>query len=107
MNDIIEVCLSARQSEDETELDLLKDLITCALKYTTYRVEWNFYDVKERAEKDAYRTSSHNRFMDALSIFLRYESSLGKIVPDISSYDRKDLGDVANELVCVFAKAMR
>lgn len=104
---IVELCLKTRWSEDETEKELLEDMIKCALKYTQFRVEWNFWGPVERDANNNYRTSCHNRFIDALNIFLRYERGLGKEVTDISGYDRKTIGDIANELICAFAIAQR
>ncbi len=94
-------------SEDNLEESFAKELIIAAFNYTKVRVEWNLYSLAEKAENDSYRTSSHNRFIDTLNIFLRYEKSLSKEVPNFSKYDRKALGDVANFLVCQLALAKR
>ena len=107
--EIIEICLNARCSADEDEAMLLRDLLERALKYTRFRVEWNFYTPAERDGNNDYRTSCHNSFIDALNIFLRYERRIHEnlAIPDLTGYDRKEIGDIANELVCQFAIAMR
>ncbi len=105
--DIIDLILKAKSSTDETELDLLKDLVETAIKYTNYRANWFLWSNEERATNDSYRTTCHNRFIDALNIFLRYERSLGKTAIDVSEWERKIIGDVANELVCAVAILMR
>ncbi len=94
-------------SKEELEKAFARELIITALNYTKVRVEWNLYSFAERAENDRSRTATHDRFVDTLNIFLRYEKSLSKEVPDFSKYDRKSLGDVANYLVCQLAIAKR
>lgn len=99
-NDILLVISSALTSNDEVEVELLNDMAEAAYNYTGYRLRDNFYTREKKNEEDAARTASHNRFMDTLNIFLRYEKSLGKDVPDLSDLDRKALGDIGNKIVC-------
>ena len=47
-------------SDDETLAELYSDLLKAALKYTTFRFNWELYSNEERAANDAYRTSAHN-----------------------------------------------
>lgn len=84
---------------DETAQELYRDLLKSALKYTTFRFQWELFTNKERADNDAYRTSAHNAYMDCLNIYLRY---MGKITstPTIpQQWTRKELGDLACEFV--------
>ena len=103
IEDLVERVIGAINSEDETERELVKDFTDLAMKYTTIRYQWNYYSREEKLEQDAYRTSVHNRLIDALNIFCRYEMSIGKQAPDFDGRDRKDIGDMANKLICMLA----
>lgn len=86
---------------DETALELYHDLLKAALKYTSFRLQWEVYTNDERAQNDSYRTSAHNAYMDSLNIFLRYMNRLSDSVPTIpEDWTRKELGDFACKLVC-------
>ena len=76
--------------EDEDNRELATDLLSAAIKYTKYRMEWATHDNTWKMENDKYRTSSHDRFMDCLNIFLRYNKHC-----TLEKYDRKALGDIA------------
>ena len=89
---------------DETALELYQDLLRAALKYTSFRLQWELYTNEERAENDSYRTSAHNAYMDCLNIFLRYAGKISDSVPVIpEEWGRKELGDFACQLVCEVA----
>ena len=92
---------------DETSAELSKDVKTAAIKYTKFRMDWEFYTTEEKAEQDKYRTSSHNAFIDALTIFLRYCAKNGKTEIQITEYDRKTLGDMACVLSLLIAISNR
>lgn len=92
---ITELCFAALKSVDETEYELAQDLAASAIKYTKYRMDFAINDNSWKMENDKYRTSAHNHYMDCLNIFLRYIGRQGKETPDLGSYDRKDLGDIA------------
>ena len=100
---IKKLLLQASESKDEDEYDLAKDLFEAALSYTEYRYNEHFYSAEKRISEDGNRTIAHNHYMDSLNIFLRYEKTLDKRVPDITGYDRKTLGDFANQLVADLA----
>lgn len=85
----------SRKGKDEVGRELAEDLAKAAVRYANYRMDWNFLSIEERAEQDKYRTSSHNRFIDALNIFLRYERQHQEDVPDIEGRGRKEVGDIA------------
>ncbi|MBR6380893.1 MAG: hypothetical protein IKS07_04355 [Lachnospiraceae bacterium] len=104
---ILDLVLKAAVSEDETGRELAGELAQKAFKYTEYRMNAVFCDLEKRIEQDGYRTSAHNAYMDSLNIFLRYEASKGKEVPDLGDMDRKDLGDYANRLVADLAVSQR
>jgi len=89
---------------DETAFELYQDLLKTALKYTTFRFQWELYTNEERIQNDQYRTSAHNAYMDCLNIFLRYMNTLSNNVPSIPEHwTRKELGDLACQLVCEVA----
>lgn len=104
---VLHLVVSALASEDDAEKELMEDMVKSAFKYTEHRLNSNFYSLEQKLEQDKYRTSAHNRYMDALNIFLRYEKSLGKEIPDITGYDRKMIGDIANRLVSDLAIRQR
>ena len=94
----------ASTCNDETALELYQDLLRAALKYTSFRFNWELYTNEERATNDGYRTSAHNAYMDCLNIFLRYAGSISENVPTIPEHwTRKELGDLACQLVCEVA----
>lgn len=97
---------SALSGSDEDAKELAQDMCEVAFRYTKYRFDWNFMSNEERAKQDSFRTSAHNRTIDAINIFLRY---MGKStqVPDISDWGRKEYGDLANELVSFLAIRQR
>ncbi len=99
-NEILLVISTAISSNDEIEQELLCDLAEAAYNYTGYRLRDNFYTREKKNEEGEARTASHNRFMDSLNIFLRYERSIGREIPDLSDLDRKALGDIGNKIVC-------
>mgnify|MGYP003304844026 CR=1 FL=1 len=89
---------------DETALELYQALLKAALKYTTFRFQWELYTQEEREQNDKYRTSAHNAYMDCLNIFLRYAKTISDNVPVIPEHwTRKELGDLACQLVCEVA----
>lgn len=81
---------NALSGEDEDNKELAADLLNAAIKYAKYRMDWAIHDSTWKIENDKYRTSAHNRFMDCLNIFLRYNKHC-----TLEKYDRKDLGDIA------------
>lgn len=87
---IINLLGNALEHSDETNQELANDLLDSAIKYTKYRMDFATHDAKWKSDNDHYRTSAHNRFMDCLNIFLRYNDH-----PIMEKYDRKDLGDIA------------
>ena len=95
MTEIFETCYESLKSVDETERELAQDIVSSAIKYTKYRMDFAVSDNNWKMENDKYRTSAHNHYMDCLNIFLRYIGKQGKEVPDCGGYDRKDLGDIA------------
>lgn len=99
--------LAALKSEDEDRMYLAKNLIQRAYSYTEYRLRWTYLSVKEKKDEDPGRTMSHNAFIDALNMFLRYEKKLGNDVPSLDEYDRKELGDIGNLLIAQIAISQR
>lgn len=89
--------------QDDTAKELYQDLLKASLKYTTLRFQWELYTNEQRAENDSYRTSAHNSYMDCLNIFLRYMSRLTTVPTIPENWTRKELGDLACQLVCEVA----
>lgn len=83
------------QSADADRRELAEDAASCACKYAIFRIKWHDYTMEEKRANDAYRTSAHNRFIDALRIYLRYVGSTGIEVPSPDYEDRKTIGDYA------------
>lgn len=88
--------------EDEDNKEFAADLLNAAIKYAKYRMDWSTHDNAWKIENDKYRTSAHNRFMDCLNIFLRYNKK-----PLKNEFDRRDLGDIACYLAYAAAIAER
>lgn len=87
---IINLLGNALTHSDETNRELANDLLDSAINYAKYRMDFATHDTKWKSDNDRYRTSAHNRFMDCLNIFLRYNKR-----QTMEKYDRKDLGDIA------------
>ena len=96
---------------DEVALELYKDLLEQAVKYSEFRAKWFLWSKEEKIEQDAYRTSCHNALIDKFNILARYlknhdysvewRESLGDV--EKSPYVRKRIGDFACYLVFVEA----
>lgn len=105
---IYEFYQNSRNSSDEVEKELAQDMMQAAVKYVKYRTDWAFYTVEQKIANDKYRTSAHNHFIDCLNIYLRYLSQKEDIKEvDITEKDRKEIGDLACELVCMLAVSQR
>ena len=104
---LIDILMDAKASLDEDEKELFTDMMKMALKYTTARFNWNLMTLEEKDADDKSRSMTHNRFMDTMKILMRYRKSLDKTYMDFSELDRKAYGDIANEIVCYFAKLQR
>ena len=104
---LIEILLDAKNTQDEDEKEFFTDMMQMALKYTTVRFKWNLMSPAEKDADDKSRSITHNRFMDTMNILMRYRKSIDKPYLDFSNLDRKSYGDIANEIVCYFAKLQR
>lgn len=104
---IIAILTEAKDSQDADEKEFFADMMKMALKYTTVRFNWNLMTAEEKDADDKSRSIIHNRFMDTMNILMRFRKSLDKTYIDLSDLDRKDYGDIANEIVCYFAKLQR
>ena len=104
---LIDILIDAKNSRDSDEMEFFKDMMQMALKYTSARFSWNLMTPEEKDENDKSRSITHNRFMDTMNILMRYRKSIDKEYIDFSDLDRKSFGDIANEIVCYFAKLQR
>lgn len=95
----------------ETQKELANDALLAACKYTKYRMDWAFYTNEEKAANDKYRTSCHNRLIDALNTFLRYLSKENKDAKEaldgLKVMSRKAIGDIGNYLAYQLALSQR
>lgn len=82
---------------DETSAELYADLKKSAYRYADMRYQFSEMEREEKRDKDAYRSSMHNRFMDNTRIYLRYLHNNGIEIPDIKQMeeDRKLFGHFA------------
>ncbi len=107
-NQILDMVHAALKSSDEDEKELSMDLVKAALVYTEERLSWNWMTLEERDANDGARTREHNYMIDCFNIFLRYEAKFhNKEMIDLSSYDRKTIGDMGNRLIADLAIAQR
>lgn len=95
--DILQLVM-ARQEEDAEELR--RDVLERAFRYVDYRFHWELYSREEKAERDRYRTSAHNAFMDAVNIYVRYLNRINGTQYEMLGPDRKKNGDLACRIVC-------
>lgn len=100
----IEKLLFDAKSENDIKFDLSNDVIQRAIKYTKFRTDWFYYNLEEKKNNDSYRTSSHNAFIDSLNIYIR---NIYKELEFTKDMDRKQLGDLANKIVCSVAISQR
>lgn len=92
---------------DSDTIELYQDLLTQAMKYFQYRVNWALWNREEQLENDSYRTSCHNALITKFNILARFQKSLGysakwrDLLGDENQhpYTRKRIGDFACYLV--------
>ncbi len=100
--ELLPLLVASEGAEDETERELLAELLEKALKYVQFRVRWSVMSMDERAAHDAYRTSAHNAFIDSVRIYLRYLKRSKEDIDDSLPDDRKLIGDWACKLAADF-----
>lgn len=93
--------ITTRQEGDAEELR--RDVLERAFRYVDYRFHWELYSREEKAERDRYRTSAHNAFMDAVNIYVRYLNQINGTEYEGLGTDRKTNGDLACRIVCEIA----
>jgi len=88
---------------DADALDLYKNLLTAAVKYSQSRAGWPLWDREKRMEEDSLRTTRHNQAIDSFNILARYLKKQGKPAAwrDTLGDDRKRIGDFACYLVFI------
>lgn len=94
---------------DADALDLCKDLLTAAVKYSQSRAGWPLWDREKRMEEDSLRTTRHNHIIDSFNILARYLKNQGKPASwrDALGDDRKRIGDFACYLVFIGSMCAR
>lgn len=96
---------------DDDLIELYQELLSQALKYFQYRVNWAQWEREKQLENDSYRTSCHNALIMKFNILARYQKSLGHSTQwrdslgdeNLHPYTRKRIGDFACYLVFVNA----
>lgn len=94
---------------DGNALDLYKDLLTAAVKYSGSRAYWPLWDQGQKLAEDSVRTSRHDRVIDSFNILARYLKKQGKTAAwrDVLGDEKKDpgcrkrIGDFACYLVFI------
>lgn len=94
---ILQLVMTGQQDSDAEELR--RDVLERAFRYVEYRFRWETYSREEKAEKDGYRTSAHNAFMDAVNIYVRYLNRISGAQHEGLGPDRKMNGDLACRIV--------
>lgn len=92
---------------DAEALDLYKELLAAAVRYSESRSNWSLWDREKKQEEDSARTSRHNKVIIAFNMLARYLKMQGKsaswrdVLGDESEnpYYRKRIGDFACYLV--------
>lgn len=79
---------------DEDALDLYKDLLAAAVKYSESRSNWPLWDWGQKLAEDSVRTSRHDRVIDSFNILARYLKNQGKSAAwrDVLGDEKKDPG---------------
>lgn len=98
--DILQLVMT-RQEEDAEELR--RDVLERAFRYVDYRFHWELYTREEKVDRDKYRTSAHNAFMDAVNIYVRYLNRVNGTQYQMPGEDCKKFGDLACRIVCEIA----
>ena len=96
---------------DEDAIELYQDILSQALKYFQYRVNWALWSREEKISKDDYRTSCHDALIVNFNVFARYMKSKGHSTEwrdalgdeTVFPYTRKRIGDFACYLAFVNA----
>ncbi len=91
---------------DGDALELYKNLIDAAVKYSLFRANWHFWDKEKKMTEDSRRTKCHDIVIDCFNILARYLKNQGKAAAwlDILGDDRKRIGDFACYLI--FAESL-
>ena len=75
---------------DEEAIELYQELLTQALRYFQFRVNWALWSHEEKMDKDENRTSCHNALITYFNMLARYMKTIG-----YSTEWRDMLGDEA------------
>ena len=92
---------------DEIVLELYDELCRAAVKYTNMRLEWNWFSLEQKQDKDSLRTSYHDRFITQWNMLQRYLTNTYQEYIDKVSDDRKVIGDFACYICYKIAVSMR
>ncbi len=63
---------------DVDALELYKELLAAAVKYSESRASWPLWDREKKLAEDSVRTSRHNKVIDCFNRLARYLKSRGK-----------------------------
>ena len=120
MAQIHEEILKNADTANQDFVDVWKDIIQSAIRYTTTRAEWSFLTNEQKLDKDSSRTSEHNTVINNFivlerifklnswksntwteQLFLRGDMPK-RTRQDVSEH-RKRIGDFANYLAFIYA----
>lgn len=92
-------------SRDPLFQELFGEFLRTAKEYTDMRFEWHFMSLEDTMERDSYRTTLHNAFIDSLNILTKYLQKQGieTLWRESLGSDRKRIGDLANLIVSIIA----
>lgn len=83
-----------------------KDFVKSAIDYSTIRSSWYLISKEERQATDSHRTTVHNRVITNLKLvakLLEIHYGLSSAWLDISSDNRKQVGDFANYIAYIYS----
>jgi hypothetical protein len=83
--------------KDSDFMELYSAFVKSAIKYAQIRAEWYLMEIDEKVQKDPFRTTLHNSFIDSCNILSRYmkNMSLDSSWRERLGDDRKRIGDFA------------
>lgn len=86
-----------------------KELVRAAIKYARIRTDWLVASLEDRMTMDSRRTAAHNAFIDTCNAMSRamHTAGFSNEWRAELTMDRKEIGDFACYLHCVFGVRAR
>ncbi|MGT2625297.1 hypothetical protein [Streptococcus thoraltensis] len=98
--------LACAPTNDSDFDEYWKNFVKSANEYTTIRSNWYLISKEERQTTDSHRTTVHNRVITNLKMvskLLELDYGLSPEWFDVSTENRKQVGDFANYIAYVYA----